>query len=168
MLAACHEAQAEARLIEDKVRGEEQDQSDQHKPVELEAADVYDQSPFRLHVLDSGGYVVGIFRDVDGLYNDSCKSSCQHVHSSADQCLVCAEVDARYAQERGIDQSHEHGGQDHQQDDDKSGSACGEILHDQCAAQGTHDHNSFKAEVDNTGVLGEAAAECDQHQNGRK
>ena len=36
------------------------------------------------------------------------------------------------------------------------------------AAERTHDHNAFEAEVDNAGMLCEAAAEGDQDQNRRE
>ena len=150
------------------MRSEEQDHGDKHEPVELEAGDVDDQCFFRLHVLDRGGDVVGILRDVDGLNDDRCKSSGKHVHGSADQCLVCAEINARDAQKGRVNEAHEHGGQDYQQDDHESGSACREIFHDQGAAQSSHDHDAFQAQVDDARVFGEAAAERDQHQNGCK
>ena len=36
------------------------------------------------------------------------------------------------------------------------------------AAEGAHDHDALKAEVDDAGVLREAAAEGDQDQHGSK
>ena len=120
VLAACHKTKAEAGLIEDEVGDEKEDQGCQHEPVELEPADIDDQGLLRLHVLNRGGDVVRVLRDVDGLDDNGCERCCQHVHSCADQCLVRAEVNACDAKESRVDHSQKHGGKDNQQNNDKS------------------------------------------------
>ena len=46
------------------------------------------------------------------------------------------------------------------------GGAGGQELHHQRAAQGAHDHDALQADVDDAGVLGEAAAQGHQQQHG--
>ena len=168
MLAAGHQAQAEARLVERDVADHERDHRDEHEPVELERADVHEERLFRLDVLDGGGDVVGVGRGIDGLDDDRRRSGAEDVHGGADDGLVRLAVDGGDGQQHGIEHAARDARQNDQQHHHKVGRARRQIPHGERAAQRADDHDALKTEVDDAGMLREAAAQCHEQQDRRE
>ena len=166
MLAAGHEAQAEAGLVQHHVGRDQQQQRHQHEPAELEGADVHQKRLFGAGVLDGGGHVVGVGGGVDGLDNDGGTGGAQHVQGRAHDGLVRLEVDAGHGQQAGIDGAQHGGGQQDHHDHQEGGGVGGQVAHGQRTAQSAHDHDALQTQVDDAGVLREAAAQSHQDQHG--
>ena len=168
MLAARHQAQAEAGLIEQDVGRGEQQRGHEHEPAELERAEIDGERLLRTGILHDGGNVVGIRRGVDGLDDDRRARGAEQIQRGADKRLVRLEVDAGHGQQAGIDHADQRRNSQNTEDHHDGGHIGRNVAHRQRAAEGAHDHNALKAEVDDAGVLREAAAEGDQDQHGSK
>ena len=166
MFAAGHEAQTEAGLVQHHIGTDQQQQRHQHEPAELEGADVHHKRLLGAGVLDDGGHVIGVGGGVDGLDDDGGAGGAQHVQGRAHDGLVRLEVDAGHGQQAGIDGAQQRCGQQHHHDHHKGGGVGGHVAHGQRAAQRAHDHDALQAQVDDAGMLGEAAAQCHQDQHG--
>ena len=70
-----------------------------------------------------------------------------------------------YSQKAGVEHACYDAGEYYQQYHKGSWSAVRQVAHHQCAAQSTHYHYTFKAQIDYAGMLGEAAAKGHQQQN---
>ena len=168
MLAAGHEPEAEAGLVQGDIGPNQGQSRQQHEPVELKAAKVHQERLLGIDVLDGGGNVVHAFGGVHGLDKDRGRRSAQQVHGGAHQGLVRLEVDGGHRQQQGVNHAQGDGGQHHQQNHAEGGRAVRQELHHQRAAQGAHDHDALQADVDDAGVLGEAAAQGHQQQHRRE
>ena len=166
MLAAGHQAQSEARLIERDVRRDEQQERNEHEPAELKPADIHEEELLRRAVLDDRGDVIGVGGDIDRLDDDGRGRETQHVQRRTDDGLVSLEVDAGHGQQRRIDHAEEHRDQHHREDHHDSGHRGREVAHHQRAAERAHNHDALQTEVDDAGVFREAAAEGDENQHG--
>ena len=153
MLAAGHEPQAEAGLVQQHIGRDQQQQCHQHEPAELEGTNVHQKSFFCAGILDGGGHIIGVGRRVDGLYDNRCPCDAQHIQRRTYNGLVCLEVDAGHGQEAGINHTHQCRRQQNHQQHRKVGRAAGHIPHGQGTAQGAHDHNTLQAQVDNARML---------------
>ena len=165
MLAAGHKAKAEFSLIKGDIGEDQRQNRDDHKPVELKAANVHQKRLLLADVLDGGGHVIGIFGGVDGLYDDRGCRHTQQVHGGADDGLIRFEIDTGHSQQTGEQHAHKDGADQRGEDHGHGGGACGHVFHDQRAAQGAHDHDAFKADVDHAGMFGEAAAQSNEQQH---
>ena len=168
MLAARHQPQAEARLIERDVRDHDGQHGNQHEPVELEAVDVQKEGLLGLDILNGGGDVIGVCGGVERLYKDSRARSTEQVHRRADQRLIGLEIDAGDAEKRRICNAEHDRTEKNGQNEQNAGGMTLQCAHDECAAQCADDHDALKTEVDDAGMLGEAAAERDQNEDGGK
>ena len=168
MLAAGHQAQAEAGLVQRHIGSDERDERHEHEPVEFKRADRRQKRILCAAVLHDGRNVVGVGSGVDGLDNDRRTGGAEQVQRRADERLVGLEVDARHGKQAGIDHADQRGDKDDREDHHDRRGCIRHIAHCQRAAERTHDHNAFEAEVDNAGMLREAAAEGDQDQNRRE
>ena len=166
MLAAGHEPKAELGLVEEDIHHHHGDNHQQHEPVELEPADVHHEPLPGGHVTDLGGVVVGVHGGVHGLHEDRGAGGTQEVHGRAHQGLVRLEVDAGHAQQAGVGHAEDDGRQDRHDDQQGRRQDRGQVAHDQRAAQGADDHDTFKAQVDDAGMLRDTAAQGYQRQYG--
>ena len=166
MLAARHQAQTEAGLIEQDVGRGEQQRGHEHEPAELERAEIDGERLLRTGILHDGGNVIGIRRGVDGLDNDRRARGAEQIQRGADKRLVRLEVDAGHGQQAGIDGAQHGGGQQDHHDHQEGGGVGGQVAHGQRTAQGAHDHDALQTQVDDAGVLREAAAQSHQDQHG--
>ena len=168
MLAAGHQAQTEARPVQRDEAAHQRDDGQQHEPVELKAADVHKKRLFRVDILYGRGDVVGAFGGVHRLDDDRRGGGAEHVHGGTDDGLIRLEIDAGEAEQRRI----YHAEDDRHDDSDDyhhyGGHGFGQELHRQRTAERAHDHDAFKANVDNAGVLRETAAQRDEDKNGSK
>ncbi len=165
MLAAGHKAQTEAGLIQHHIGRHKDHRGNDHEPVELKAAPTGDKGLLLLHILDGRGHIVGIGGGVDGLDDNGGTGGAQQVQGRAHDGLVSLEVDAGHGQQRGIDHTGGDGAQQHH-DHHQKRRQIRHIPHGQCAAQCADDHDALQAQVDDAGMLGEAAAQSHQHQHG--
>ena len=164
--AALVQAQTEAGLVQRHIGRDQQQQRHQHEPAELEGPDVHQERLLRAGVLDGGGHVVGVGRGVDGLDDDRRTRGAEQVQRGADKRLVRLEVDAGHGQQAGINHADQRRNSQNAEDHHDGGHIGRNVAHRQRAAEGAHDHDALKAEVDDAGVLREAAAEGDQDQHG--
>ena len=168
VLAARHQAQTEAGLIEQDIGRGEQQRGHEHEPAELERAEIDGERLLRTGILHDGGNVIGIRSGVDGLDDDRRACGAEQIQRGADKRLVRLEVDAGHGQQAGIDHADQRRNSQNAEDHHDGGHIGRNVAHRQRAAEGAHDHNALKAEVDDAGVLREAAAEGDQDQHGSK
>ena len=168
MLAARLQTQAKARFVQHHIAGNQQNQRQQHEPVKLEAADIDQEGLLGVDILDGGGHVVRVGSRIHGLYDDRRQRRAHQIHRRAHQRLIGAEVDGRHCQQQGIKHAEDHRGQDGQADYRQRGCAHGQPLHHQRAAQRAKHHDALQADIDHARMLGEAAAQRNQHQYGSK
>ena len=165
MLAAGHQAQAEFGLVQDNVCRDEDNERNEHHPVEIKAADIDEEGLLLRNILHGGRNVVGVFGNVYRLYDDRCRRKAEHIERRADDCLVGFEVYARDRKQRREHKACYGCGKNGQDNYDYRGIS-DKIFHRQRAAKSAHDHDTLKAEVNNARVLGKAAAESNKDQNG--
>ena len=166
--AALVQAQTEAGLIEQDIGRGEQQRGHEHEPAELERAEIDGERLLRTGILHDGGNIVGIRSGVDSLDNDRRARGAEQIQRGADKRLVRLEVDAGHGQQAGIDHADQRRNSQNAENHHDGGHIGRNVAHRQRAAEGAHDHNALKAEVDDAGVLREAAAEGDQDQHGSK
>ena len=102
MLAAGHQAQAEAGLVQRHIGKHERNKRHEHEPVEFKRADGYQQRTLCAAVLHDGRNIVGVGSGVDGLDDNGCAGGAEQVQRRADEGLVGLEVDARHSKQAGI------------------------------------------------------------------
>ena len=168
MLAAGHEPQSEPGLVQQHIGGYQQKRRNEHEPAELERAEIDGERLLRTGILHDGGNIIGIRSGVDGLDNNRRARGAEQIQRGADKRLVRLEVDAGHGQQAGIDHADQRRNSQNAEDHHDGGHIGRNVAHCQRAAEGAHDHNALKAEVDDAGVLREAAAEGDQDQHGSK
>ena len=165
VLAARHKAQTEFGMIEHHIDRDQRKHGHDHKPVELQTAELEEEHLLRLDILDRGGNVVGVGGGIHCLDKHRRAGGAEHVERGADDGLVRLKVDAGDAEQRRICHAERDCRQNDQQDHDQRRSRL-EIAHDERAAERADNHDALKTEVDDAGMLGNAAAERDQKQNG--
>ena len=166
MLTACSQSQTGLGLVQEHKRYSEADNCNQHKPAELKGTNTNDKEVFYMGIGDVRRNIITTGScGIHSLNSHSCTGSCQHIHGSTGNGLVSFEIDCCHSQSQRENQAKQGCCQDGA--DNNNGSAHGNRhkLHDQCATQSANTHNAFQTDVDNTGSLSEAAAQCNQQQN---
>ena len=111
--------------------------------------------------------VIRICSGINSFDKNRSGSGTEEIESGADERLIRLEVDASNTEQRGVDHAEQdccqHDKQDH---DESAGSA--EVAHHESAAECSDDHNAFETEVNDTGMLRNASAECDEDKNRRE
>ena len=82
----------------------------------------------------------------------------QQVQGRADNGLIRLKVDTGYRQQTGVDDTGGNGAQEYHDHHQERGQT-GHVPHSQRTAQGADDHDALKAQIDDAGMLGEAAAQ---------
>src|SRR5699024_410103 len=109
MLAARPQSQSKPGFIENHVRNDQKDDSQDHKPAYFKVSDFKCRECFPLiDILNGRGNIVYIFSHIDCFDNDSGRRCSKKVHGCSDQCLVCLEVDGRYCKQKGLDHTTDH------------------------------------------------------------
>lgn len=166
MLTASHKTQTEAGLVHHNGNEDEDYDGKRNEKVQLKAAEIDEECLPAFTVDDVGGGVACVLRGVYRLDDDRCCGNAEEVQCRTDYGLIRLEVYTCDRKQCRIRNTCRNSREDDQDDYEGGAAAGGQVLHNKCAAQCADDHDAFKTEVYDAGMLRDTAAECNEYQDG--
>ena len=165
MLAAGHEAHAEAGFIQHHNGEHQQYQTHKQEHIDGDGADVEDEVAVdegQLGGLGTGAAGHGV---VVALHQNQSQRRGQQVQGGAADGLIRLQVDGGEGQQRRIGHTGQGCGADADEHLHERGGFRRQHDQHQQAKDAADDHDAFHGDVDDAGVLGEAGAQGHQHQD---
>ena len=122
----------------------------------------------RLHISQNRRNVLRIDARIVGAHDNDSQRCRNQVQCGSDKRLIRFEVNACGSQKNTVENAEQNRHPEYGKNLKGRGRCFGEQIHGQSTAQAAHNHDAFQTQVNDAGMLREAAAQCCQRENSRK